>query len=80
MPQLDGAWPFDLVISLGSWCFHYPPATYLDAIFGRCRPGGVLILDVRKQQPAWSAQLMKAWRLLAIVHVSDKIDRMVLRA
>jgi len=40
--------PCDLIISLLSWGFHYPVLTYL-ALAVRClRPGGRLILDVRK--------------------------------
>lgn len=38
----------DLVISLISWGFHYPIATYLDQVYAILKPGGVLILDVRK--------------------------------
>lgn len=39
---------FDLVISLISWGFHYPVATYLEQVYELLQPGGVLILDVRK--------------------------------
>jgi SAM-dependent methyltransferase len=40
--------PCDFIISLLSWGFHYPVSTYLPLV-GRClRPGGRLILDVRK--------------------------------
>ncbi|MBI4224909.1 MAG: class I SAM-dependent methyltransferase [Candidatus Sungbacteria bacterium] len=39
---------FDLVISLISWGFHYPIATYLDQVYALLAPGGILILDVRK--------------------------------
>ncbi len=38
----------DLVISLISWGFHYPVATYLDRTHELLKPGGRLILDVRK--------------------------------
>ncbi len=40
----------DLVISILSWGFHYPVATYLEQAHARLRPGGRLILDVRKDQ------------------------------
>lgn len=40
--------PLDLVFSLLSWGFHYPVATYLDAAHEALRPGGRVILDVRK--------------------------------
>src|SRR3989344_4527074 len=39
---------FDLVISLISWGFHYPVETYLEEVFDLLKPGGKLILDVRK--------------------------------
>lgn len=38
----------DAVISLLSWGFHYPVDMYLAQVFALLRPGGVLILDVRK--------------------------------
>jgi SAM-dependent methyltransferase len=41
---------FDLVISLISWGFHYPVSTYLDEVHKRLRPGGRLIIDIRKGQ------------------------------
>lgn len=40
--------PVDLAISLISWGFHYPVATYLDRVYELLRVGGTLILDVRK--------------------------------
>jgi SAM-dependent methyltransferase len=39
---------FDLVISLISWGFHYPASTYLDRVYELLKPGGALIIDVRK--------------------------------
>ena len=39
---------FDLVISLISWGFHYPVETYLDEVYDLLKPGGKLIIDVRK--------------------------------
>lgn len=73
-------YPFDLVLSLGSWCFHYAPEVYLDWVRSSVSSEATLILDVRKAKPQWSAQLMKAFALKAIIHISDKIDRMVLQA
>lgn len=40
--------PVDLVVSLISWGFHYPVATYLDAAHKALTPGGRVILDVRQ--------------------------------
>jgi SAM-dependent methyltransferase len=39
---------FDLIISLISWGFHYPISTYLDEVYNSLGPGGILIVDVRK--------------------------------
>jgi SAM-dependent methyltransferase len=41
--------PIDLVLSLISWGFHYPVETYVQRVHEVLRPGGVAILDVRKQ-------------------------------
>lgn len=40
--------PFDVVISLLSWGFHYPIADYIPNV----RPGGVIIADCRKKTPS----------------------------
>ncbi len=42
--------PFDLVISLASWGFHYPLPTYLEQVDRVLAPGGRLILDIRRGQ------------------------------
>lgn len=39
---------FDIVISLISWGFHYPVSTYLDSAYEKLVPGGILIIDIRK--------------------------------
>lgn len=41
---------FDLIISLISWGFHYPVATYLDEAYDKLKPGGLLIIDVRSNK------------------------------
>ncbi len=46
--RIPGDRQFDLVISLISWGFHYPVAIYADQVAQRLKPGGRLILDVRK--------------------------------
>lgn len=46
--QILIAQPLDLVLSTISWGFHYPVATYLEQAHQRLRPGGRLIMDVRK--------------------------------
>lgn len=39
----------DVVISRISWCFHYPYRTYEKTCHDILKPGGVLIVDCRKQ-------------------------------
>ena len=39
---------FDIIISLISWGYHYPAATYLEPAYQKLNPGGALILDIRK--------------------------------
>ena len=40
-------WPkTDLIISLWSWCWHYPKETYWDNAIASLRPNGQLVLDV----------------------------------
>lgn len=51
---------FDLVVSFGSWCFHYPPALYLVAVYRALAPGATVILDVRAGKPTWLRQLVAA--------------------
>lgn len=48
---------FDLIISLQSWCFHYPPSVYMKWVLQAAKPGAVLILDVRKDRRHWIVEL-----------------------
>jgi SAM-dependent methyltransferase len=40
---------FDLVISGMSWGYHYPVSTYLDRVYDLLKPGGILMIDIRKE-------------------------------
>jgi hypothetical protein len=42
---------FDLVTSFLSWGFHYPVSTYLDDVYTALTPGGLLVMDIRKDTP-----------------------------
>ncbi len=44
----DDNWPteLDLVISLNSWCWHYPKEVYWEKMISSLKIGGYLILDV----------------------------------
>lgn len=71
---------FDLVVSFGSWCFHYPPSYYLAAVRAACKPTTVLVLDVRAEKPDWHEELERAgfegWTHVA---VKPKWSRVVFR-
>lgn len=43
---------FDIIISLLSCGFHYPLNTYIDQMYDKLNPGGVLIIDIRKDTNA----------------------------
>lgn len=79
MTQRMVALPCDLIISLGAWCFHLPPDEYLDFVIRSCRPGTVLVLDVRYAKTEWKAQLEKAFEPIAAPASGQKWTRMVFR-
>lgn len=71
---------FDLVISFSSWCFHYPPATYLEWLSGKLRPGATLIVEVRRGK-GWEHELARhGFRLVAEVFLGGKSDLFIFRA
>lgn len=63
--------PYDLVVSFGSWCFHYPPDVYLPRLLagGGLHADSVLILDVRNDKPEYWAQLQA--HLITVGRVRD---------
>lgn len=70
--------PFDLIISLASWCFHYPPNTYLQWVKACIRDGSVIVVDVRKNRSEWVSQLNKAFSSIPfLVLPRPKMDRLV---
>lgn len=64
--------PFDLVISLCSWCFHYEPGKYLAYVRKHCRPGATLLIDVRVAKGEWLAQMCREFDHIDEVHRSFK--------
>lgn len=69
--------PFDLIISTGSWCFHYPPETYLEFVKACCHAGTVLIVDIRKHKAGWLKTMKQSFRARAVAKSQTKFDRMV---
>lgn len=73
--------PYDLVLSLGSWCFHYPPDTYLPLLLsgGGLHMDSVLIMDVRTGKPDYAAQIAASLERVAIIKEAPKYTRAVYR-
>lgn len=76
-PKKNAPRPFDLVVSFGSWCFHYPPAAYLDLVRASTRHGATIIVDVRKGKPDWERQLWDALKggQMTIIRDAKKFRR-----
>lgn len=71
---------FDLVVSFGSWCFHYPPSLYLKQVYRACVRGGtILCIDVRRHKLEWMRQLEQVFDLVTMVHLKTKWSRCVFR-
>jgi SAM-dependent methyltransferase len=64
----------DLALSLLSWGFHYPLATYLDRVRELLRDDGVVILDLRRGTDGL-ATLRRSFRKLEVVQATEKFDR-----
>jgi len=72
--------PYDLVVSFGSWCFHYPPSTYLPELTkgGGLHSDSVVIVDMRRGKPEWVSDFWAAgFRSVALVRSSPKFERIV---
>lgn len=70
-------WDLDLVLSLGSWCFHYAPDVYLPRLLkvGALRADTVIILDVRRDKGEWTSQLNAHLREVASIRITNKWAR-----
>ena len=69
---------FDLIISLISWGFHYPVETYLDEVYEKLSPGGILIMDIRKGFEGIEI-LRNKFGNLEIIYDATKHSRVVLK-
>lgn len=73
--------PYDLVISLGSWCFHYEPDTYLPLLLGGggLHVDSVVIVDVRNGKVDYDLQLGRSLECVQIIRRERKYTRAVYR-
>lgn len=74
---IDDYTRFDLVVSFGAWCFHFPPSEYLDFVLRHSRQDTVFILEVRREQRTWHAELERGLRRVAVIAESKKWQRIV---
>lgn len=74
--RLDIPEAVDLVISLISWGFHYPVTVYADQVRALLRPGGRVILDVRKGTDG-VAQLRDRFPSVTTISETPKKERVV---
>lgn len=65
-----------LVISVGSWCFHYPPGLYIEFVRRSLLPGGTLIVDCRRNKP-YRGILGESFKEVAVIHQAQKYERVV---
>lgn len=73
----DRVWKQDLIVSFGSWCFHYSPETYLEYMRRCCHPETILILEVRTENTDWIKQLSQEFVFLGKAHEEEKFQRLV---
>jgi SAM-dependent methyltransferase len=69
---------FDVVISLISWGYHYPVATYLDQAYEKLKPLGILIIDTRKNTDG-EKEINNKFGNREIIMESEKFARILAR-
>jgi SAM-dependent methyltransferase len=70
---------FDAIFSLISWGYHYPVTTYLDPAYDALKPGGSLILDVRRRTPGKQQVAGKFGVEPEVIYETKKFERLVVR-
>jgi len=74
--RFDYAAQFELVISLISWGYHYPLETYLEDVFACLRPGGRLVVDLRKNTGG-EQMLSTRFARAKLIHADETHRRML---
>lgn len=67
---------FDIILSLISWGFHYPVETYIRPAFSKLKPGGIVILDIRKDTGG-EAALGQFFEDVSVVLEREKYRRVI---
>lgn len=75
LPEPGSDPTFDLVVSFAAWGFHFRPALYADWVLSKMRPGGRVILDVRRGKPEWERQFGGRLKFRASLLLAEKFER-----
>ncbi len=70
---------FDLIFSVGSYCFHYSPEKYLQFVKERAHKDTVLIFDVRNRHTDWLEILRENFDEVAVLVESEKFTKRVFK-
>jgi hypothetical protein len=70
----------DLVVSFGSWGFHFPPSDYLGLVSAFASPGATVIVEVRRGREDWLQQLASRFKPVGTAGEAVKWVRHVFRA
>lgn len=70
---------FDLIHSVGSYCFHYSPVKYLNFVKASCHESTVLIFDVRNTHPDWLEILRANFDEVAAIVCEAKFTKRVFK-
>jgi SAM-dependent methyltransferase len=71
---------YELIVSFRSWCFHTPPEQHLALVMEACAPRARLILDVRRDKPAWLDQLSSSFRRVDVIYAGAKTQTILFEA
>lgn len=71
----DKVGPCDVVLSFQAWPFHIPVDEYLNLAKRALKPGGLLVVDVRKGKPGDLAALGKAFKFYRVLASHPKFER-----
>ena len=61
--------PVDVIISLKSWCHHYPAQHYLPLAKRSLKPGGILVVDVRVETGGEETIIDGGFQKLGAIHL-----------
>lgn len=76
-PDPDLTIPVDLIVSTKSWGHHYPVETYLGLALRSLRPGGRIIVDLRRNRGGEAVMTGAGFVRLAKVYETPKCERIV---